>query len=297
MARPRVALRLVALACLALILACTPSARQDGPALWRLADEDSEIWLFGTVHVLPPDLVWRTPVVESAFAEADTVVFEADVESAGARYVIAALVARHGGMPKGEWLSARLDPETQARFDRVAQSLGYSSAQFQAMRPWLAALQLSLRFTQAQGGDANAGVEAVLGREAARAGKRLDYLETADEQIGALARLPPADEVAFLAATLRQIEEEAQSVHELDRAWASGDLDALARLSDRMIGEAGPVVKEAILTRRNRAWTERIARLHAGEGRFFIAVGAAHLVGEDNVIDMLRARGLEVERQ
>ena len=59
--------------------------------------------------------------------------------------------------------------------------------------------------------------------------------------------------------------------------------------------EAGPAVHEAVILRRNRAWADEIATRLDGSGRVFIAVGAAHLVGDGNVVDLLRARGIAVE--
>jgi hypothetical protein len=59
--------------------------------------------------------------------------------------------------------------------------------------------------------------------------------------------------------------------------------------------EGGPVLHEAVVLRRNRAWADEIARRLDGSGRIFIAVGAAHLVGQGSVVALLRARGIPVE--
>jgi uncharacterized protein YbaP (TraB family) len=81
----------------------------------------------------------------------------------------------------------------------------------------------------------------------------------------------------------------------LDRAWARGELTELGRQLDAQIGEAGPAVHRALITDRNRAWADQIEQRLAGSGKIFIAVGAAHLVGDGNVVALLRARGIEVE--
>jgi len=281
----------IAFALLALA-ACAP--RNDGPALWRIADADSEIWLFGTVHVLPRDVDWRSARVARAFARAETIVFETDVDSDG-RAAFDALVRAEGRLPSGESLNARLAQQDRERLARIAGRLGLNMAALDQLRPWLAALQVSLAFAQAAGGDPAAGVESVLKPEAEAARKTLRYLEQPEDQIRALSTLSPEAELRFLSATLRQIEDDAGAIGEIDAVWARGDVAALAPLLHEQLSEAGPEVSAAIITDRNTRWTEEIAGMLAGEGRVFVAVGAAHLVGDDSVVAQLRARGIAVE--
>src|SRR5688572_9925437 len=46
------------------------------PAIWLLADEDTKIYLFGTVHILPPGFRWRSPAIDRIIAQADELVVE-----------------------------------------------------------------------------------------------------------------------------------------------------------------------------------------------------------------------------
>lgn len=282
-----------AAALLAVALAtCAP--RNEGPALWRIADADSEIWLFGTVHVLPRDVVWRSARIERAFARAETIVFETDIDSDD-RAAFDELVRAEGRLAAGETLSARLAQQDRERLARIAGRLHLNNAVLDQLRPWLAALQVSLAFAQAAGGDPAAGVESILKPEAEAANKTLRYLEQPEDQIRALSSLSPEAELRFLSATLRQIEDDAGAIGELDDVWARGDVAALAPLLHEQLNEAGPEVSAAIITDRNTRWTEEIAGMLDGEGRVFVAVGAAHLVGDDSVVAQLRARGIAVE--
>jgi uncharacterized protein YbaP (TraB family) len=275
--------------------ACAPAPNRPAePAIWRVTDADSEIWLFGSVHLLPPDLRWRGPRVNAAFAAADELVTETDMSEAASRD-FPALAARYGALPEGDALSARLAPEDRARLARVTARMGVDAAALEGLRPWLAALQLSIAYAVREGHRAETGVEAVLLAEARAQGKRVSFLETPEEQVRVLADLAPEDETRFLALTLRQIEEDADTLDALDRVWASGDVAALERALAAQWDESGAAVHEAVILRRNRAWADAIARRLDGEGRVFVAVGAAHLVGEDSVIALLRQRGITVE--
>ena len=288
-------LRAIAAALLVAAAACAaPAARSEGPALWRVADADSEIWLFGTVHVLPPNTPWRTARIDAAFRSADTLVFETDVGAEG-REALQRLYLERGFDRSGATLASKLPASERPRLARVAQKLGVTEAELAPMRPWFAALQLSLRFVLSKGQDISAGVEQALDADARQLGKKRAYLETADEQIGFLADLSPEAEREFLISSLRQIEEEEDSVSEMDEAWLAGDTQKLSRLLNGLIEEAGPAVRSALIVERNRRWTEEIDRMLAGRGGVFVAVGAAHLVGPDSVVAQLRARGREVE--
>ena len=276
------------------LAACTPASVPSAaaePALWRIADEDSEIWLFGTVHVLPRSLQWRGPRFEAAFAAAEELVTETDVDADD----YAALVSQYGALPPGAPdLNTQLGADA-TRLAGVSRSLNIDPAALQRDRPWFAAIRLSFAYAVAHGHAPEAGVENVLVPEARARGKRVTHLETTEQQIRTLADLPEADQLRFLIVTLRQIEQDSGSLDESDAIWVRGDTETLGRELDAQIAEAGPAVVAAILTRRNEAWTTEIERRLSGSGRIFYAVGAAHLVGEHSVVAMLRARGIEVE--
>jgi uncharacterized protein YbaP (TraB family) len=285
---------LLASLALSLAAACAPPAVPPEPALWRISDADSEIWLFGTVHVLPANVRWRGPSVSAAFAAADELVTETDT-SAEAAAAFPELAARYGALPAGEQLSDRLSAEDRDRLGRIVRTAGLAPEALERQRPWLAALQLSFAVAARKGHNAEAGVETVLAADARRTGKRLSFFETPEQQVRFLADLPPAEEARFLSVTLRQIEEDDALLEAIDRAGARGDVAALGRMLDQQWAESGPVIHERIIIARNRSWADAIAARLAGEGRIFIAVGAAHLVGEQNVVELLRARGISVD--
>jgi len=272
---------------------CAPRP-QGEPALWRIVDGDTEIWLFGTAHMLRPELRWRGPRVNAAFAAAEELVTETDTSLEG----IAAAQAhstRLGMLAPGETLAGRLDAATRARLAQVAETLHVDPSELEPMRPWLAALRLSYAYALSRGMRPEAGVESVLSEEARARGMRLSFFETPEQQVRFLADLAPAAEVRLLADTLREIEAGDDALDALDTLWARGDTDALARLFDAQWQAGSPELHAAIILNRNRAWADDITRRLDGEGRAFIAVGAAHLVGEGNVIALLRERGIVVE--
>jgi len=272
------------------LASCTPP-RQGEPALWRIADADSEIWLFGSVHVLPRGVQWLNPRILSALESSDEFVTETDVEAAD----FSALALRYGTLPEGETLSTRLSAEDRTRLQDVVRETGLDATALDRLRPWFAALQITYAYATRQGHSSDQGVETVLSARARAKNIRFGYLETPEQQIRVLADLAPADEAHFLSVTLRQIAEGGEALSSLDEPWARGDLETLSRELDRQWAEAGPAIHDALIVRRNRAWADTIAARLEGSGSAFITVGAAHLVGDENVVQLLRERGVVVE--
>ncbi|HWU81250.1 MAG TPA: TraB/GumN family protein, partial [Caulobacter sp.] len=51
-------------------------AASAAPAMWEVRDKDSVVYLFGSMHVLRPEVRWRTTAFDRAYAAADRVWFE-----------------------------------------------------------------------------------------------------------------------------------------------------------------------------------------------------------------------------
>lgn len=292
--------------CMGLATGCTAATKpaiapaQDpspGPALWSMADDDSTIYLFGTVHLLRPDTQWLTPPVEAAWQEAQTVYMEADTDSAEVQVALAKLMQRLGVYADGTTLLSRLDPEQTATVKAASDALQVPLAALAPLKPWLAGLQLSVMQLVKAGYDPASGVETVLNRDPIMADKRRRYFETAAQQIEFFETLTEADQVAMLVAGARAVIEEPNALDELVAAWSAGDVEELARLMSSVDAFGSEAVYELLLTDRNRAWLPEIEALLDEPGVHLIAVGAGHLAGDDSVVALLRARGHRVQRR
>ena len=270
-----------------------PSQAQ--PPLWTVSDEDSEIHLFGTIHLLPEGLEWRTAEMEAAFDAAEIVYFETPVLDPQAQAEVAPVIMSRGMNPAGVTLSSLLSEEGNARLAEVGAELGFSPVVMEPVAPWFAAMQIGVRQIMSAGYDPESGVESVLWPEAVEAGKELAFFETLSEQIGFFADLPQEVQIDFLEGALAQIDETPDMLDDLVEAWIEGDMARFEALMNDAARDEAPEVYEALLVRRNAAWVEEIETMLEGEGVIFIAVGSGHLPGEDGVVAMLRARGHFVE--
>ena len=269
-------------------------ATGQGPALWSVSDADSTIYLFGTVHVLRPDTPWGSARVDAAFDASDNVIFE--ISNPDDQAAIVPLIQQYGLSPQTP-LSSLLTPSELAALDAAAVTMGASAAQFDPLRPWLVAISLSMAPVMKAGYDLKSGTEQVLKHRAEEAGKPITGLETIDRQIEILAGLSQDTQLAYLRSTLEDFDEATTELDALVTAWAAGDVETIDRIGVTEMKAESQEVYDALLVRRNAVWAEQIQTLLAGSGTTFIAVGSAHLAGEDSVQELLEARGIEVTRR
>ena len=274
-------------------LRAIPQAQGQGPALWVIRDADSTIYLFGTVHVLRPTTAWGTARVDAAFDSADEIYLE--ISNPDDQAALIPIIQQHGLDPANP-LSSRLTAEEFAKFDEAAKTIGASGAQLDVFRPWLAALQLSMAPLAKAGYDPQSGVELILKARAEAAGKPVKGFETLDQQIRILADMPEDVQLAFLRSTLEDYEDAASMLDGMVASWSTGDVAGLERVMVDEMQTETPQVYEALLVRRNQDWANQIQTLLAGSGTVFIAVGAAHLAGDDSVQELLEDRGVAAER-
>ena len=273
----------------------TPTAAEKGPALWRVGDADTTVYLFGTVHVLPPELEWRKSSVDKALSEAKAIYFETDLDPNPAELL--PIIQQLGMYPPGDKLSDHLKPDDRTALAAAARRLQMPMAMIEQMKPWLAAVTLSERMITNAGYDVNSGVERKLAPTAAAAGKEIRKLETVQEQLLVFADLPEEVQIRFLMDGVNEIDEESTILDDMVKAWAAGDMDKLDKIMIEEDLAENPEIYAALLVNRNRNWVRKIDELIESEaGTFFIAVGAAHLTGKDSVIAKLPPLGYVAER-
>ncbi|MEM1421061.1 MAG: TraB/GumN family protein [Pseudomonadota bacterium] len=269
-------------------------ARSDDqhPALWRVSDEDSVLWLFGTVHALREDLDWRFPEYEAAVSEAERFYFESKVEdTAETRKRLRQLerLATYKDTP----LTERLSQSGSRRLLRLARRLGLDQSSIIYTRPWQAGLLLGQRLAVRAGMKAEHGVESVLAK---RVGDRPTYyLEDGIEVLFNLAAIPEEAQLREFETALEQIDDNPYHTADLQDAWRLGEVDRLSQLAFGSM----PVNSQsyAVMMRdRNVAWSEKLRADLDAAGVSFVAVGAAHLIGPDSVQRLLANDGYTVER-
>jgi hypothetical protein len=184
----------------------------------------------------------------------------------------------------------RLEPQHRAELER---RLGSAAAGAEGLPPYVVCVML----IQAEFDDTPGRLDEEVVRAARTAGRPIRNLDSVATQIEAMKNICTLDELR------QQLETTGEAGPEVGDptvdAFRQGDAEWLARTSDEWLRAFSPerrrLILEVMFTRRNEAWTEHLAGV-LDERSLFVAVGALHLVGPDNIVELLRARGFTVER-
>jgi uncharacterized protein YbaP (TraB family) len=277
----------------ALAFALVGGAAHAAPAMWEVRDHDTRIYLFGAMHVLAPNVKWRTRAFDRAYAQADKVWFEtrADADPAEVR----ALVDRYGVDPDRS-LTEKLPPRTVATLRAALERDGGSLDRVDRLRPWAAAMMLSVLPMTQQGASVAAGADATVTRQARAAEKEVATFETVEQQIRLFASLPETVEVQYLDDVAAETLSPPRNGVALQSAWLHGDMDRLGPLVVDVMKRDRPALYEALLKRRNEAWTRALVAEMDRPGVQLVAVGALHMAGADGLPALMAARGFQVRR-
>lgn len=262
------------------------------PALWVVRDRDTTIYLFGTVHVLKPGMTWFDGPVRAAFDASDTLVLEIvrPEDSVMQNYVI-----QHAINMNGPTVTEQLPEDHRAAYAAALATMNLPPAAFDRLDPWAVALTLSLAPLSRLGYDPASGAEEVLTQAAHAADKPIVGLETMEQQIGYFDDMAPALQITYLVNTLDQFDNIGPMIEKMITDWAAGNVDALgADLNSNMLDT--PEMARILLTERNQRWADWIKARLEQPGTVFVAVGAGHLAGDNDVQHYLEAQGVHAER-
>jgi uncharacterized protein YbaP (TraB family) len=261
------------------------------PALWKVADEDTTIYLFGTIHLLPQGLDWFKGPLADAFSRAGELVTEipeVDPETSQA------VLLKRGILPADQSLRGQMSPKQRALFEKTLVDFGLPPAAFDRFKPWYAAVVLSTLPLQRKGYSLANGVETDLAARNAALGRPRLGLETLDYQLGLFDAFPAKVQRRYLFEVIAALPEIDKDVGEMVEAWRIGDAAKLASLMNAE--QDDPAMVAALLTNRNKAWAQWVKARLARPGTAFVAVGAGHLGGKGSVQDQLAVLGVKSAR-
>jgi len=286
-----------------LLVSCTASegaiekveearARNDGPAIWVAKDENSTLYLYGTVHLVPIGMDWQRDDLWEAFDRAGSVWFEVPNDNR-ARDIADQLTRSKGYQPPGQRLSRDWGQYETKLLEIASVSGDIPLPVLDTLRPWLAADLITIAAAQQAGLSADLSADEALRSRARRSSKYVRYLDRIQDQIALSADLPEDEQIENLLRTLERYNKIGPELNAIAEEWVTGDIPGLERrLAEAVTGEN----RERLFTARNKGWVESFETWMEGSGTGFAAVGVGHLVGEDSLISLLREAGFEVQR-
>ncbi|PLK25932.1 TraB/GumN family protein [Novosphingobium sp. TH158] len=261
------------------------------PALWKVSDPDTTIYLFGTIHALPGGINWFEGPVAKAFNASEALVTEIpEADPAAMQGTVMKLAA----LPRGESLRTMLSAKDNAALDKALKDLSLPKSALDQFEPWFVAVTLGTMPLLRNGYSAENGIEMQL-QNRAKAAKRPHLgLETVEFQLGIFDSLPRKKQVTYLRQVIKGLPKFKQQLDGMVKYWSTGNATRLGQMINA--DQSDPALMKALLSNRNRNWTGWIRNRLDQPGTVFVAVGAGHLAGRDSVQAMLKKRGIKVTR-
>lgn len=286
--------RVVVAIAIACSLLATTRAAQAKTFAWKATGKGGTIYLMGSIHVMSDSFYPLNPALEAAFKDSDLLVEEVDLAEMLDPTAQIGILSR-GMLPANQSLDKVLSPATLALVQKAAGDLGDIGGPLMRFKPWMLAIALQQLELAKTGFDPELGLDKHFYDQAKEGGKAVQGLETAEFQISRFDAMTMAQQDRMLAETLKQLATEAATVGKLGDAWKTGDIATVERIALADL-KSDPLMYQRLLVERNRNWMPKIEALFARRGRALVVVGAAHLVGPDGLLAMLRAKGYTVEQ-
>ncbi len=264
--------------------------------LWRYRSATARVFLAGSVHILKPGLYPLPEQFQQAFDLTETLVVEVDL-TAFSPQQLQQKTFEYGLLPD-KTLQQVLPASVYARLDKVTSQYGLPLANLARFKPALVSQQLAVSALVSVGYDPSAGVETHFTRQATSEGKPIQQLESIDLQLDLLLNQPLAVQQQLIEDSLQQMDNFEAMTAALITAWLSGDDRTFAEVFKAQSGSSEAAVEflRQLIDVRNVGMADTVAGLLRGQGSYFVLVGAGHFVGENSLIKLLKARGLEGQR-
>jgi uncharacterized protein YbaP (TraB family) len=282
-------------ALLAVVVALACSTLQAAPRnfVFKATGAKGVVYLAGSVHLLSAKYYPLDPAFDRAFEASATLVEELDMGEMLTPESQLEMLKR-GLLPSGTSITALLSPDTLARVKTVLQGLGVPAPPLLQFKPWMLAITLQSLQWQKAGFDADLGLDKHYYDRARLQNKPVKGLETLEFQISRFDEMTPAEQEQMLVETMDELSGD-DTLTAVADAWKAGDVETVERLAVNEL-KAQDNLYQRLLVQRNLAWLPQIEALISPATPAFVVVGAAHLVGPDGLLQLLKARGYTIEQ-
>ncbi|WP_242404620.1 TraB/GumN family protein [Janthinobacterium agaricidamnosum] len=279
--------------------AAPPAKAPNRGALFKVEQGGHTLYLFGTIHVGEPGFFPLEPRVTQALKRASVLALEVD-PNGDQKNVVSSLV-KYGMDSPGQVLENDCRPALLPRLAPLLKKFAIAPESAAPMKPWLLASVLAIGEFSAQGYKSELAVDSYLSRQAHARKIPVLELESMESQMGLFGNMSMADQCRFLEEGLDGLEDQDQvrQAREMAQAWGSADAAALDKVAQEATDDktfSGKFMQQVLLEGRNPGLADGIAKLLGRENNSLAAIGVLHLIGANSVPDLLRKRGLKVER-
>ncbi|MDD5730276.1 MAG: TraB/GumN family protein [Candidatus Omnitrophica bacterium] len=264
--------------------------------LWQVSSGNNSIYLLGSIHMGRPDMFPLNERIEQAFKSCQKLAVEVNIAAADALNN-PDLLSESSLYPGEETLKGNLSERTYALAREKLQQLMLPMELVEKFRPWFVAMLLEQLELLNLGFDPMYGID-VYFLDKAGGAKQILELESLEFQINLFNQLSNSQQDAFLYSTLLSLDNMGQTMDEMVTAWVNGDTQAMSSLLAKTNSDDPQLIPvyQKIIYERNINMADKAEGYLRNGGSCFVVVGAAHLLGPNGIVELLRQRGYKVEQ-
>ena len=271
--------------------ACGVAQARDETSVWSVEGQRNTVFLAGSVHALPKDQAQFSPQLEQAYAAAEVVIMEVDLDDMNPLEAMQ-FVSSRGTLPQNQSLADLVGADQYERVDQTAQSLDVPEIVIRQLEPWAAAMVLTQFALQKSGFDPQLGIDMQLVERARVDGKPIEGLETVIDQLSIFDGRSFEEQTRFLIESVDDMPTLERDLARLVSAWRAGDMRGLEK-EFRKERKQAPGLYDELLGARNRKWMPKIEALLDDDQDYLVVVGTLHFVGRDGLLKLLKDAGHE----
>jgi len=284
----RLLLALVLPACTAVPAADAPAKATQTHSLWKVQGNKHDVYLLGSIHFLSKTNYPLPDVFDQAYTNSTTIVFEADIGEME-NITNALKLLKQTTLSDGETIESQVSAEVYKQFTNYVTEAELPLFMLERFKPAMAAMTLVVLESQKMGLEPEYGIDKHFYTRAKEDSKQIGALETMDFQANLITGLSKEEGEMMLKSTLKELDSLKTELGDVVTAWKTGDSGKLDKLLKEE-GEQGTALNKKLVTDRNEQWVPKIEELLKQDKPALVIVGAAHLVGKQGVVELLRNR-------
>jgi uncharacterized protein YbaP (TraB family) len=260
--------------------------------MWKATSGANTVYLVGALHFGSADMYPLPEAIEAAFRASSVLAVEIDIRRVNPMQAMN-LVVGQGSYPPGDTLWNHMSPQTRTLLTRFWDQRGLNPELFSRSRLWVVGMVLAMQMAESAGLRPDLGIDSHFLKEAG--GKRVEELETVDQQMRALEQTPEREQERSLTQALGDPDRARQELRAMKTAWLKGDAAGLQALIDSGF-EGTPETRKRLLEDRNASMAAAVERFLKGGQPCFVVVGAGHMVGPGGIVSLLERKGFSVRQ-
>ncbi len=260
---------------------------------WKVSSADNTAYLLGSVHLGSKEMYPLPKELEDAFEKSSALIVEVDINHVD-QAKMQGFVMANGMYTGDDTLWDHISKDNRKRLEAFCEKFGLPAAAMAKMKPWMASMMVATLPMMRNGMEAGLGIDKYFLDKAEKSRKRIVELESAEWQLKLLSSITDQMLDQYLESMI--VQDSLAEAKKLQEAWMSGDPVRVDKLVRESMAKSPESLNKAMLGDRNPHMADIAEQFLKGKEQGFLVAGAAHMVGKDGVVELLRQRGYKVEQ-